>query len=603
MDVANTPFLVDRLGEDCAPLQFLRELTKNAIEAILDTPNRTGEIVWDVDRVAYDLSLGTLKKLCIIDQGCGMTGPEMVQLINRLSSSRHEQSSGGNFGVGAKIAAATRNHAGVIYRSWKHGQGAMVKLVRHATTGIYGLEQFEWRDGTYEYWVPIDDDVKPTMIGEHGTAVTLYGNAEEDNTSEPPAGSGALYPARWIVKYLNARFYSFPAGVTVKAREGANYPEGDDRNRLRPVAGQKAFLDEHSTAKGSVPLTGAEGHWWILEDGVRETFPYQEANGHVAALYQDELYEMVGARSGSARLQQFGVIFGYQRVVLYVEPKNGTSTRVTSNTARTQLLLAGQPLPWAEWAEEFRTNLPQAIKDLMDEITAGASSGDHRQAIKERLRMVRELFRMSRYRPAPRGDLELGDGPAGGPRRPRLEVVSPDDGPRPTIAEPQTPKPRSDDVYKMFLKAGGIPGEEQSTKDNDPEVVWVSVLDQTRASGYLEDRAAHYLRDQHLLQINADFRGFQDMIDRWLKQYPHAPEKKAREIVVDVVHEWFEQSLIETVIGTLGLRGAKYWSPDDLDRALSDEALTAAVMQRYHIDVSVKRVLGSKLGALGRAAS
>ena len=34
MKVDNTGFLVDRLAKDCAPLQYIRELTQNAIEAI-----------------------------------------------------------------------------------------------------------------------------------------------------------------------------------------------------------------------------------------------------------------------------------------------------------------------------------------------------------------------------------------------------------------------------------------------------------------------------------------------------------------------------------------------------------------------------------------
>ena len=33
MEVADMTFLVNRLGEDCAPLQYVRELTQNAIEA------------------------------------------------------------------------------------------------------------------------------------------------------------------------------------------------------------------------------------------------------------------------------------------------------------------------------------------------------------------------------------------------------------------------------------------------------------------------------------------------------------------------------------------------------------------------------------------
>jgi hypothetical protein len=56
MEVANTGFMLDRLGQDCAPLQFLRELTQNSIEAIQQVPDRQGEIVWDVDWNRYDLT-------------------------------------------------------------------------------------------------------------------------------------------------------------------------------------------------------------------------------------------------------------------------------------------------------------------------------------------------------------------------------------------------------------------------------------------------------------------------------------------------------------------------------------------------------------------
>ena len=49
MEVDDMAFLIDKLNEDCSPLQFLRELTKNSIEAILQKDDPTGEIRWDVD--------------------------------------------------------------------------------------------------------------------------------------------------------------------------------------------------------------------------------------------------------------------------------------------------------------------------------------------------------------------------------------------------------------------------------------------------------------------------------------------------------------------------------------------------------------------------
>ena len=58
MQVANIGFLIDRMGKDAHPLQFLRELTQNSIEAILTTPDQQGEVVWDVDWTSFDLTEG-----------------------------------------------------------------------------------------------------------------------------------------------------------------------------------------------------------------------------------------------------------------------------------------------------------------------------------------------------------------------------------------------------------------------------------------------------------------------------------------------------------------------------------------------------------------
>jgi hypothetical protein len=56
------------------------------------------------------------------------------------------------------------------------------------------------------------------------------------------------------------------------------------------------------------------------------------------------------------------VIFGTDRVVIYVEPKASAGKPVAANTARTNLLMGGEPLDWAEWAVEFRDNMPEELK-------------------------------------------------------------------------------------------------------------------------------------------------------------------------------------------------------------------------------------------------
>src|SRR5262245_25675341 len=97
LSVENTGFLLDRLGMECDPLQFLRELTQNSIESILRTSDKAGEIIWDTDWITYDLT--GVYKLSITDNGDGMTGDEMIQYINQLSSSSGVQSHIANFGV------------------------------------------------------------------------------------------------------------------------------------------------------------------------------------------------------------------------------------------------------------------------------------------------------------------------------------------------------------------------------------------------------------------------------------------------------------------------------------------------------------------------
>ena len=56
-------------------------------------------------------------------------------------------------------------------------------------------------------------------------------------------------------------------------------------------------------------------------------------------------------------------------------------------------------------------------------------------------------------------------------------------------------------------------------------------------------------------------------------------------------------------MGVQLLKDSPTWTIEEYRLSLSEEALTAAVMPRYHIDVAVKRTLGAKLGTLKDKAS
>ncbi|MDE2024510.1 MAG: hypothetical protein KGJ18_09945, partial [Gammaproteobacteria bacterium] len=144
-------------------------------------------------------------------------------------------------------------------------------------------------------------------------------------------------------------------------------------------------------------------------------------------------------------------------------------------------------------------------------------------------------------------------------------------------------------------KKGGV-SSDRSRVDPFPIVTWVSVKNGTRDAGDMEDKAAKYLADQNRLLINADFRVYEDMTKRLSKIWDDGNGVGLDAIVTNVVQQWFEQALIETVIGIQQLKNSKEWGPKNIETALSEDALTAAVMQRYHIYVACRRDLGSKLG-------
>ena len=592
MTVGKMGFLVDKLHQDCAPLQFIRELTKNSLDGIARNEDQAGTVLWDVDWNYHSLTNGEAFKLSIVDTGIGMTGPEMVQYLNKLSSSVHAQSKTGNFGVGAKIAAAPLNPAGMVYTSWKDGVGSQIILERDAN-GEYGLHRFgsEFWQRVSDEALPVDKQGNPTING-HGTVVTLIGHDRLSSTMDLPKGVRAPTPSMWITRYLNGRFFEFPENVAVKVREGYQL----EQSYMRSVTGMGPWLSRVSGSSGKVvlPVSGATVHWWLLSpvaaDGreVDLNDPKWISGGHMAALYQNELYEVVYQNAGIARLQSFGIVFGPQRVVLYVEPGTGHA-EIAANTPRTALIVDGDALDWSAFAAEFRSVMPQELREYQEEMGAASIEADHRKAIAERLKSISELFKFGKYRPKAGGMFNITPESNAGGRSSREVERSPageKGGGRSSRSV--------GDLYALFAEDVGEQAEHVDSP-TDPEVIW-----RPAAEVGVEDRAARFLPEQNRLLINSEFRVFTEMVTRWTKRYAEVPG--AEGTIVQVVHEWFQQQLVETVMSALALKHNGKWSTEEIERLWDDNALTASVLPRYHVDMSIKRVLGQRLGALKNQA-
>jgi hypothetical protein len=266
LDVANASFFVEKLGAECGDLQYLRELTMNGLQAIAALRGDVGgRVIWDLDWKRVEATRGRIRKLSMIDTGVGMTPDALRFYINHLAASSHTQGRRRNFGVGAKIAAGSRNPHGLEYRSWHEGHGALVCFRRHPD-GRRGLAPQTWPDGRTDFWRPLEEHDKPwALLGrQQGTQVILPGQHERDETE----GSHSVAEGRqqWIARHLNSRFLKLPSAIEVLVREGPGTTKRRNTSRLLRVRGQHHHLRERAIDSGSVELSDAMAHWWLLDD-------------------------------------------------------------------------------------------------------------------------------------------------------------------------------------------------------------------------------------------------------------------------------------------------------------------------------------------------
>lgn len=627
----NTDFMLKKLASECHPLQFLRELTENAIQAIERMqhliPGYKGKIIWGYDETFYS-HFGVLK-LCITDNGDGMTGPEMVKFINQLASGYNKQDISGNYGIGAKISTLPKNPEGVIYQSWKYDPvapqlGAMVHSCWDQDEDAFGLlRQIKKDPASGEEFVEDWAVLSPTINRPfpHGTRVILMGTSHNEDTTKPPTNIAAY---RWIIKYLNSRYFIVPDNITIQAVEGL---DNLSTAQYRTAVGMKSFLDEYAKASGVMGITGANVHWWVLKDEQEDPMRRKRndvitCSGHVATLYQGELYDFYSGREGLSKLQDFGITFGTSQVVLYVEPTNGINT-VSTNSARTNLLINQMPPPWADWQQEFSEKMPQEIRDFMNNQYHGKSKSN----IQELLKDIMDLYKLKFYKAKlnnrvkiepPIFKMEPGGAdtyltktePQSQPPLQPQSKLEPGSEPNPPSWKPSR-EPQRDGVVKMKFTVGDIystatSGSIQATevaRTPFPQTQWytkapnVELGDARREEDDMENRFGKYVASQHLIMLNADFPPIQDDILRFTadirSKKPNLTAEAITTPVTQVVRRWYELLAVETVMGVQKLRGLPGWPQSVVEMALSEEALTAAAMHRYHTNFAVKRELGS----------
>ncbi len=305
-------------------------------------------------------------------------------------------------------------------------------------------------------------------------------------------------------------------------------------------------------------------------------FSGTKKQGHVAAIFRNELFDFTSHDAAIPLLQRFGIVAGYNHVVIYVEPT--AALAVSANLTRTSLVLPdGTGLPWDRWAEEFYKKMPGELADYVEQHQS-LSSKSETEYVREQVEKYKEFLQLRVSRPEKSGsdagdnDDEYGDAKLGSGRGAGSgQSANGSNVRRPAV---------------HIKKGSGQINVSDLLLRFTPKWNWVS---ESEAS-HLKSRAASFTVERNFLEVNQDFSVFQELLQHGLDLIRPDRRDFYRGRVEEVAKRLYLTQLVWTVLSAMAsFRHREGWRGDAFDRLVSPEALTAAVLPRVYLLNEMKR--------------
>jgi len=584
----NADLAIERLSGDCLPEQFIRELYKNAEEAILRTGE--GDTIQIESDSFFEKQFG-VPKFSVADNGPGMSQVELEDKLNLFANVSGQQR---NYGVGGKLASLARSHRkdfGVVIRTWQNGVG---------TIGYLSYSPASYRVAP----MPTDDGIKPRLIKNHGTIVTVLGHSDNDNTMEAPEGASTRTGPRWIQQYVQSKFWIIPKNITLKIHAFET-----DSNRT--AKGLSMYLEPLSEKAGDakLPNMGFIAHWYLLPEtdknaaakekrgiGRADQFRnFTEIKGQVCVLSEDEIYDVQRYNTGS--LFQFGIHTGSKRVVIVLEPVESEKyvANITRSSVAQKFGSGTRPINFSKIGAEFNSHMPTGLKDYMNE-SRGQTKATGVSYMDRTLYEVHgyDFYLDSKGKhllPAGMGIVNnppnMGDGRNTKPRSGDASTKTPlpvTDGLVPT--EPTDDGGRR----KRFSRRGGLPEfsvEWQSASDIGNKYDFV-VFAEGPANG------------KHGLFLNKEWHEIEALkriIARQTK-VGESTDSLVQEMVEEAIKEHLERQVKDVVLTTLEALEHKFIDNPTFRLMTSTPALTAACTGRWGLLAGIKQSVAMKVKGL-----
>jgi hypothetical protein len=331
-------------------------------------------------------------------------------------------------------------------------------------------------------------------------------------------------------------------------------------------------------------------HWYLLADDHdkrKKNGGRHISIGHRAAVHAGEIYDLRTISAGGFRsLQTFGIHTGFQRVALLIEPM-GASTDQTRGRLLMEDGQTSKELPWDRWGDEFAAVMPEALRDLIAQ-SAGQSARRDRRELMRRLAEIDAAMPIPAYAADEGGNERIAKATHGASLS--NKGARSDDGGRPGADAGAN---HGGSIVSLFTSPEGDRGRQRDCQVPEIKPEWISRESGNRPDGVLEDLAATFLLRQARVQLNGDFRGYKVILAYFLERFAHAPG--AATIVEQEVKAACEDQVIEFIVGVLRIRCEPHWDTGRVENALSDEALTACLMQHASLAEHLSERLNRRL--------
>lgn len=586
-------FLVDKIGRQAGPLQKLRELVQNSIEAGASRIDIGPDPDIEVNCAEHG-EPGMAPKLSFVDDGQGMTAEELEHHTLSIALSGKTQAEDLNYGIGGRVSTLVYSTYGVEYTAWKGGKGHRMRLTKkkdRVGEARYCAEDF---DGDRVLAVT---DEPPFEGRDSGFRVTLLGNAVAENTLVPPDGQKNAY--YWIHRYLNQRYFMFPEGLAIRA---GVQKDTEGKVKYERILGLRATIVPFCVAHGTVDVdlengdhVAVKAYWFLLKEPETENVQKGWVNrwgggGQFGVLHKGELYHMRDRGEGNADLKRCGIILGCKRVVILMEPEE-SAIAIDLDRSRLRYKNSAE-LDLAEMQVAFSRNLPKDLREYQDSLYQPTNREDEQRQMRK---LLEEAFQhMPRtwkvdpddegsetYDPdsnSGAGGRRKGSGGGGGTRSSSSNGGKSGDS-------PAGKKARNVDPSRTSR------GDKQPS-DHMPSWDWIAPDSEDDA---LWGCAAEYQRGRRFVQFNPKYIGYERLVASVEGEYAGQAEHHKKEIE-GAVRFFYMMPIIQAIVGVEMELSVQNWDLAQANPALGPQALTGASYAVGGLRQAIRRRLSAALG-------